>query len=213
MQLDTDQPLVTGLLFQQFTQYKSTGSGSREFKVSANGGTSNAIDQTLSMASENYTYIAYGPVVSATSLLFTDSNLPTPNSGAFNFRVINAAAGIGPVDVYLTPAGTDLNATSPTVANLPLGTIGTFVNVNAGTLELRATATGTKDVIYDTAVQTFTSREFVRGRGFHQGKQQARRHRDAQYRQQRHRVGQRQSAGRIQGSQRLVDQLAVERLG
>jgi hypothetical protein len=157
VQLDTDAPLVTGLLFQQFTQYKSTGSGSREFKVSANGGTSNAIDQTLSMGSGNYTFVAYGPVVAATPLLISENNLPTPNSGAFNFRVINTAAGIGPVDVYLTPAGTDLNATSPTVANIPLGTIGSFVNVNAGSLELRATATGTKDVIYDTAVQNFTS--------------------------------------------------------
>jgi hypothetical protein len=71
--------------------------------------------------------------------------------------VINVAAGIGAVDVYLTAAGTDLNSTSPNVSGIGVGSTGSFVAVNAGTYELRVTATGTKDVIYDTAVQTFTN--------------------------------------------------------
>jgi Domain of unknown function (DUF4397) len=157
VQLGTNPPLVTGLLFQQLTQYMSVSGGSQDFMVSANGGMSFAINQTLSLSNGSYTYVVYGPIVSATAILINENNFPTPNSGAFNFRVINVAAGIGPVDVYLTPLGTDLNATSPTVSNVGLGAIGSFVNVNAGTLELRATATGTKNVIYDTAVQAFTS--------------------------------------------------------
>jgi hypothetical protein len=157
VQLDKDAPLVTGLQFQQLTQYISVGSGSREFKVSANAGASFAIDQTLSMSSNNYTYIVYGPVVSAAGALVSDGNLATPTSGTFNFRVINVAAGVGAVDVYLTPAGTDLNSTSPNVSNVGIGNVSTFVGVNTGSYELRVTATGTKDVIYDTAVQTFAN--------------------------------------------------------
>jgi len=157
VQLGTNAPLVTGLLFQQLTQYINTPGGSQDFMVSANGGQSFAINQTLSMGNGNYTYIVYGPVVSATGLLVNENNLPTVNSGQFNFRVINAAAGIGPVDVYLTPLGTDLNTTSPTVANIGLGGIGSFIGVNVGTLELRVTATGTKSVIYDTLPQAFTN--------------------------------------------------------
>jgi len=157
VQLGTNPPLVTGLLFQQLTQYINTPGGSQDFMVSANGGQSFAINQTLSMGNGNYTYIVYGPVVSATGLLVNENNLPTVNSGQFNFRVINVAAGIGPVDVYLTPVGTDLNTTSPTISNVGLGGIASFVAVNVGTLELRATATGTKSVIYDTLPQAFTN--------------------------------------------------------
>jgi hypothetical protein len=157
VQLDKDSPLVTGMQFQQLTQYMSTGSGSREFKVSANSGASFAIDTTLSVSASNYTYIVYGPVVSATGALVFEGNLATPAAGTFNFRVINVAAGIGAVDVYLTAAGTDLNSTSPNVSGIGVGSTGSFVAVNAGTYELRVTATGTKDVIYDTAVQTFTN--------------------------------------------------------
>lgn len=157
LQLGTNPPLVTGLLFQQLTQYVNVPGGSQDFMVSANGGASFAINQTLSMGNGNYSYIAYGPVVSATGLLINENNLPTVNSGTFNFRVINVAAGIGPVDVYLTPLGTDLNTTSPTVPNAGFGGISSFVSVNSGTYELRATATGTKNVIYDTVPQAFTN--------------------------------------------------------
>src|SRR5208283_1468859 len=157
VQLGTNAPLVTGLLFQQLTQYMSVGSGSQDFMVSANGGSSFAINETLSMNSGSYTYITYNPVVSAAGLLLNENNFPTPNSGTFNFRVINVAAGIGPVDFYLTPLGTDINTTSPTVANVGFGAISSIVDVNQGTLELRATASGTKNIIYDTAVQTFAS--------------------------------------------------------
>lgn len=158
VQLGTNPPVITGMLFQQLTQYISVPSGSQDFMVSANNGASFAINETLSMGSGNYSYIVYGPVVSSTGLLVNENNLPTPNSGTFNFRVINVAAGIGPVDVYLTPAGTDINSTSPTVSNVALGNISFFIDVNAGSYELRATATGTKQVIYDTgSVQNFTN--------------------------------------------------------
>ena len=157
LQLDKDPPLVNALAFQGLTQYLSAGQGSREFKVSANGGTTFAIDRTLSIGANNYSYIVYGPVASAQSVLVVESGLTVPNSGTFNLRVINVAAGIGAVDVYLTAAGADLNSTSPNLANIAIGNISGLVPVNTGSYELRATAAGTKDVVYDTGVQAFTT--------------------------------------------------------
>ena len=159
LQLDKDPPLVNALAFQGLTQYLSAGTGSREFKVSANNGTTFAIDTTLSIGSNNYSYIVYGPVASAQSVLVVESGLTVPNSGTFNFRVINVAAGIGAVDVYLTAAGADLNSTSPNLANIAIGNISGLVPVNTGSYELRVTAAGTKDVIYDTGVQAFTNNQ------------------------------------------------------
>jgi hypothetical protein len=159
LQLDNDPPLVNALAFQGLTQYLSAGRGSREFKVSANAGTTFAIDTTLSVGANNYSYIVYGPVASAQSVLVLESGLTTPNSGTFNFRVINVAAGIGAVDVYLTAAGADLNSTSPNIANVGTGATSSLVPVNTGSYELRVTAAGTKDVIYDTAVQAFTNNQ------------------------------------------------------
>jgi len=155
--LDTTS-VVTNLPFQGLTQYIGVDSGNREFKVSANGGASNAIDTTLGIAGNtNYTYIVYNPVASAAGLLLSDSTFATPNSGTFGFRVINVAAGVGLVDLYLAPPGTDINSTSPTVASVPVGGISAVTAPNAATLELRVTAAGTKQVIYDTPAQNFVN--------------------------------------------------------
>src|SRR5262249_28658534 len=50
--------VVSNLAFQGLTLYTGVDSGSQEFKVSANGGASNAIDTMLNLNSNaNYTYV------------------------------------------------------------------------------------------------------------------------------------------------------------
>src|SRR5438105_9608272 len=71
--IDTNAPIVSGLAFQQTTQYTGVDTGSREFKVSANGGASNVIDQTLNVNSADYTYFVYGPVSAAVGALIQDT--------------------------------------------------------------------------------------------------------------------------------------------
>ena len=150
--------VVNNLAFQGLTQYSGVDSGSQEFKVSANGGASNAIDTMLNLNSNaNYTYVVYNPVSSTQAALIVDSGIPQPASGTFNFRVINVASGIGLIDVYLTPPGTDINSTSPTVGSVNVGALSAILTPNAGSLELRITSAGTKDVIFDTAAQNFVS--------------------------------------------------------
>src|SRR5438132_9060857 len=147
LQLDNDTALVNALPFQGLTQYLSTGRGSREFKVSANGGTTFAIDTTLSIGGNNYSYLVYGPVASAQGVLVLESGITAPNSGTFNFRVINVAAGIGAVDVYLTVAGADLNSTSPNLPNVAVAAISRLVAVHTGTYELRVPTPGPTEVV------------------------------------------------------------------
>jgi hypothetical protein len=157
--IDTNAPLVSGLAFEQTTQYNGVDTGSREFKVSANGGVSNVIDTTLSVNNADYTYIVYGPVSAAASALIQDSGFTKPNSGNFGVRFINVAAGVGPVDLYLTAPGVDINTTSATVANVGYGVASAFTSVPNGTYEIRATAANTKQVIFDTGAQAFSDQQ------------------------------------------------------
>ena len=153
-----DTNVVTNLPFQGLTLYTGVDSGAQEFKVSANGGTSNAIDTTINLnSSANYTYIVFNPVTTTTALLLVDTGVAQPGTGTFSFRAINVASGIGLVDVYLTAPGVDLNSTSPTISGIALGSTSAITAPNSGTLELRVTAGGTKDVIYDTPAQNFAS--------------------------------------------------------
>ncbi len=157
---DTNPPVVSGLAFEQTTQYMGVDSGSREFKVSANGGASNVIDTTLNIGSSDYTYIVYGPVSAAVGGLFQDTGFNAPASGNFALRFINSAAGVGPLDLYLTAPGIDINTTSATVANVGYGNASAFATVPNGSYEIRVTAANTKDVVFDTGAQTFTDQTF-----------------------------------------------------
>jgi hypothetical protein len=155
LKLDNDAPIVSGLAFEQTTQYMGVGTGSREFKVSANGGASNVIDTTINVGGADYTYVVYGPVSAAVSGFFQDTGFTQPTSGNFAVRFINAAAGVGPLDLYVTKPGVDLNTTSATIPNVTFGTASSFTSVPTGAYQLRVTAANTKDLVFDTGAQAF----------------------------------------------------------
>jgi hypothetical protein len=149
-------PVVSGLAFENVTQYQGIDSGSHEFKVSANGGASNVIDTTLNVASSDYTYIVFGPVSQALAILLQDSGFAKPNGGNVSVRFTNVAAGVGPLDLYLTAPGVDINSTSATIANVTYGNTSAFLTVPTGTYQIRATTANTKDVVFNTGAQAFS---------------------------------------------------------
>ena len=188
--LDNDAPVVTGLGFQQTTGYIQVTGGTREFKVSVDSNPTNIIDvsDTIIIGSDN-TYVVSGPVEATNSVLLIDTQLFVPNGGTFDIRMLNVASGSVSVDLYLTPPGTDLTATGPTVAGVTFGNVSAFTAVTTGSYEIRATPSGTKEVIYDTGVISFGDKTFSGGDYLRHGQQQARRRRSAQHRQQRDRAG------------------------
>ena len=149
--LDTDAPLVTGLGFQQLTQYLNVNPGVHQFKVSVDGGATTLLGTTLGLSSgTDYTFIVFGPVEAANSVVELDSPAPIPDSGFFFLRFIDLAAGVGGIDVYLTPLGADISATAPVIANATYGGTTGFVRVATGDFQIRVTPNSTKEVIYDS---------------------------------------------------------------
>ncbi len=163
VQLDSDQPFVSGLPFEQTTQYIEVADGTREFKVSADGGQTNIIDVSLPLIKAvDYTFIVYGPVEAVKQNLIVDTTTLVPNGGTFDMRVINVATGIAAVDVYLTPPGTDLALTAPWLTNVALGSISPYFAVPTDSnSELRVTVSGSKEVIYDAIVGTFADKSLA----------------------------------------------------
>jgi uncharacterized protein DUF4397 len=164
LQLDSDNPVVSGLQFEQVTQYLEVDQGTREFKVSADGGQTNIIDVSLPLvAAIDYTFIVYGPVEAVNQSLVVDTTTLVPNGGTFDLRVINVATGIAGVDVYLTPPGTDLSLTAPWLTNVALGALASIyvqVPIDSNS-ELRVTVSGSKEVIYDADVGTFADKSLA----------------------------------------------------
>ncbi len=153
VQLDSDQPFVSGLQFEQVTQYLEVKQGTHEFKVSADGGQTNIIDftATLGMA-QDFTFVVYGPVEAVNQRLLFDTNTTIPNGGTFLVRVLNVATGVTSVDVYLTQPGVDLGVTAPVVSGVSVGATSLYFPATTGNAELRITPGASKEVIYDAQV-------------------------------------------------------------
>jgi len=148
--------LASALPFEGLRPYASVASGVQTFTVTVVGAQTPLVNNSTSIGSgTNYTYIVYGPTTAVGSILASDS-FNDPGGGYYAVRVINTAAGVGPIDVYLTPPGADLTVAAPTVANVAYGGVSAFVSVAIGAnFEIRMTPSGTKNIIYDSAPKLF----------------------------------------------------------
>ncbi len=156
--------VVTGLQFEQLTQYVTVDAGTHSFMVSADGGATNVINVSFNLAvAVDYTFVVYGPVEAINQKILIDTTLLIPNGGTFDIRVINVATGISSVDLYLTPPGTDLSVTAPSVSGVAFGATSLYgvVPTPTGDYQLRVTVGGSKEVIYDANVGAFADKSLV----------------------------------------------------
>lgn len=142
--------------------YASVKSGVRNFTVSSVSGGGSLLVQSLAPATAaKYTLITYGVSSSPRALVVQDDNVTEPATGFFRFRVAMPALGLDALDLYLTPAGTDLSTTSPSFSALGNGIVSSPADFAVGTYQLRATVAGTKTVVYDGGTFAFASLDRV----------------------------------------------------
>ena len=148
--------IATALPFQGLKPYQSVNNGVQTFLVTVTGASTPLVNASSSInGGADYTYVVFGPLTSVGTILAADG-FNDPGSGFYAVRVMNTAAGIGPIDVYLTPPGADLTVTAPTVPNVAYGATTVFFSVaTGGNFEIRITPSGTKQVIFDSAPKPF----------------------------------------------------------
>lgn len=88
--------------------------------------------------------------------LYIDNN-SVPASGNFNLRIINAAPGLGTVDVYVVAPGTSLDNVSPKVARLAFQAASAYLPITAGTYEVYFTLAGRKKAYIDSGPLAFSA--------------------------------------------------------
>jgi hypothetical protein len=148
--------LAAALPFEGTRPYQNVSNGTQTSTVTVTGAGTPLVNSIINLVGgADYSYITYGPVTAVGSIL-TPDNFNDPGTGYFAIRVINTAAGIGPIDVYLTPPGADLTVTAPAVTGVAYGATSIFTPVLLGAnFEIRITPNGTKQVIFDAAPTVF----------------------------------------------------------
>lgn len=136
---------TTGLQFPSSSPYATVASGTSTIEVRNNGVPNDVISQSATLTGgNNYSFVTVGTSSQTPSgVLFTDNNT-APTSGDVSVRVINACDAVGPVDVYINPAGTNLFSVTATVSNLAFGAGTGYKSIAAGSIEIRLQAPGDK---------------------------------------------------------------------
>lgn len=161
--------VVEGATFPNATGYIPVEAGARRVSVAPTNTETFVIDSTLRLeADTRYTVAAVNKVASIEPLLLVDETSP-PSSGKAKVRVVHGAPSAPAVDVYVTPPGAPLN--QPTLRGVLFKQFSDYLEIDAGTYQVRVTPTGTKTVAIDSgdltvpdgAILTAIARDTVGG--------------------------------------------------
>ncbi|MFN8653514.1 MAG: DUF4397 domain-containing protein [Gemmatimonadales bacterium] len=149
--------VLNGVTYKQASDYLDVPSGTRNFKVQAAGGGAVVINVDAALTRGNaYTVIATGLLASIEPLVLADDLTP-PAAGNVKVRLVHGAPNVANVDIYVTAPGADLATATPTLTAVPFQAASDYLEVPAGSYQVRVTPTGTKTVALDTGTLTLTS--------------------------------------------------------
>lgn len=157
--------VAPNLSFKSATPYVSAPAGNRTLAVNLAGTATTALQVTPNLAANHrYTAIAAGTVAdrNVTALLFDDTTAD-PQAGRVKLRLIHAASQAPNVDIYVTAPGASLSAATPTLTNVAYRQASDYLEVPAGTYQVRITPTGSKTVVIDTGDVTLQAGQIRTG--------------------------------------------------
>lgn len=121
----------SALAYKGVYENTSTPAGALTIKVRKAGATADLVSAAVTAeANKSYTVIALGTETAPKSLSLTD-DITAPADGKARIRVAHAAAGQGPVDVYVVKAAADLATATAIKANLAEKAATDYVAVDA----------------------------------------------------------------------------------
>ncbi len=156
-------PVLTNVPYQASSAYLEVPAGARRIQVNAAGTSTTVIDVTPTFAEGSAsTVIATGLVASIAPLLLTD-NLANPASGNVKVRLVHGAPSAPVVDIYVTAPGADLATSTPALSDVPFEAASPYLEVPAGTYQVRITPANTTTVAIDTGAITLSSGQIRTG--------------------------------------------------
>jgi Domain of unknown function (DUF4397) len=103
---------------------------------------------------QDYTIVVLDSVQFLDAVLLTDDN-SAPAANNFKLRFVHAATTAAAVDVYITAPNADLTSATPAFVNVVFGGFAGYNSQPQGTFQLRATLTGTKNLVADSGALAF----------------------------------------------------------
>ncbi len=137
-------PLIEDLTFPNVTPFVGVSPGQYNIKVTgANNPGIIPIDfDTTLAAGTAYSIYAIGSLATLQPLVLVDDLRPIATEA--KVRLVHASPTAGPVDIYITAPGTDINAVDPNVINLDFAEETGYLSLLGGNYSVTVTPTGSK---------------------------------------------------------------------
>jgi hypothetical protein len=149
--------VLSNVGYSDASGYLAVPAGNRNIQVKAAGGSAVVIDANATLVpNASYTVIATNLLASIEPLSLED-NLSAPAAGNVKVRLVHGAPNVGSVDIYVTAPGADINAATPALTAVPFKAASAYLEVPAGSYQVRITATGSKTVALDTGTLSLTA--------------------------------------------------------
>ncbi|HET7600544.1 MAG TPA: DUF4397 domain-containing protein [Gemmatimonadales bacterium] len=154
---------IAGSLAVQALPYRAASSflllnpGAPPIQVRTSGTVNLLLETTPDLSAGTvYTLAVVGTAAALEPLLLTEDTTSAA-SGTIKIRMVHLAP-LGPaMDLYVTGASDDIAALAPTIAGVTYKSASTYANPASGTVRLRVTEAGTKNVLVDSGSLNLTS--------------------------------------------------------
>lgn len=132
-------------------QYKTLAAGSQDLVVATAGASSALTSGTITTAEDRRYTVSLVRVGPSYTVAVLRDTAATPAAGKAKLRVVHfSQLAEGSVDVYVTAAGVDLATSTPTLSGLQFLKDMPYLELAAGSYQVRVTQSGSKTVILDT---------------------------------------------------------------
>jgi hypothetical protein len=151
--------LTIGLFgYEQFASYHTTPTGTQPVTLTQSGGTAVIAQNSVDFANgDRWLYVLWGRPNAPRALILRD-NVELPGGGKTKLRFVNAATEQAPIDVYLTAPGAPLDTATPNITGILLGSTTDFGEYDSGSVDIRITTSGTKNVLWDSGQVNLSDR-------------------------------------------------------
>jgi hypothetical protein len=145
------------VVFGTSSSYASVSSGSRHLQIDPTATTTPVVDESVSLGSGTDTTILLANFATSLNAITLQDDNSAPTSGNAKLRIINAAPGLTPADIYIAPDGTDINSVAPVISGMGFETASGYESLAAGTYRVWFTAPGQKFVFIDSGLLSLSA--------------------------------------------------------